>query len=158
MFAIGKFVFNDHKRLLNLDRDLYHRRQNNDDRSVLLTRLNLPSQSLNDLCGLGKPMKVLQHQDRRSFGRCQSVERANRGQRITAVRSCVVIARNAQPCLDVPGRQPPALFTTDRGDLGQPIVRFERLDPQGGETGPGILVDSILKIQNEVPFQKWIFD
>ena len=67
LVAIGHLVFDADDELFQLSRDLYHRGQNHNERTIVFALHDLPGHGLDDLGRVEKPMEVDQHQQRRRF-------------------------------------------------------------------------------------------
>ena len=96
------------------------------------------------------PLEVDQHEDGGALGSGQGVERADRGQRISAagVRLPVDLTGDLQAPGNVPDGQPPILLAAHAGNLGQGVVVLVRLDPKAGESGGDVLHQALRKCHN----------
>ena len=82
LVAAGQFMVDHHELFLQLDRDLHHWRQDEDERAGLLARRELGVERLHDLGAIHKPVGISQHQDRCAIGRGQWAQRLDRRERI----------------------------------------------------------------------------
>ena len=78
----------------------------------------LTRQSLHNLRRGQKPVKVLQHENRRAVLRRQGGQRPDGGERVLSPGELGFrLTGNRQPTFNVPDRQPPVLQATQLGDL-----------------------------------------
>jgi hypothetical protein len=83
-------------------------------------------------------VKVLQHQNRGSILRGQSIDAADRGQWILASAvASGLLASSGQARLDIPGGQPPGriLVLAELADFGQSVGVFVGFNPDRREAG-----------------------
>ena len=96
-------------------------------------------------------MIVLQHENRRSVGRGQCVDRANRRQRIIAASILLCLTRYVQTGFNVPGCQLPLLVVAELGDFSEGILVFVGLDPNACKTCSRVFGETICQFQLRSP-------
>ena len=121
-----------------------------------LAERNLLGQGLHDLGTGEEAVEVGQNQHRRTVGAGQGTDGADRGQRVAAPGvGGVVLARDLQSLLDVPGRQPPVLLAAELGDFVEGIFVLVTFDPQAGEAGRDVLGQTLRKLHGEYLLVGW---
>ena len=138
LVAAGQVVLDDHELPLQLDGDVHHGREDDDEGPPGLAGGDGRVEGLDDLDVVQEPVEVAQDEQRRAVGVGQRPERADGGQRVggidgTCRNPCP--GRQRQAAVDVPGGQGPALLAAEAGDLGDRVVVLEGLDPEAGEGG-----------------------
>jgi hypothetical protein len=138
-------VLQDDELTLQLDRDLDDRGEDDDERPVPLAGADPGVERLDDLDGVQEPVEVPEHQDRRAVGGRRPAEGAERRERVGggAGRPFVARAGPAQPAVDVPDRQAPALPAAEAGDLDDRVVVLEGLDVDAAERGAHQLLQTL---------------
>ena len=142
LVAAGQVVLDDDEVLLQLDGDLDHRGQDDDEGAGLLAGGEPGVEGLDDLGGAEEAVEVAEHQDGGAVGRGQGGQRADRGQRVGGAgdgAGPVGLAGDGQAAVDVPGGQGPALVAAEAGDLGDGVVVLVGADPEAGEAGADVL-------------------
>ena len=142
LIAAGQVVLDDHEELLELDGNLDHRRQDDDEGPVLLARGDPRVQGLDDLGRSQEPVEVAEHQDRGALGRGHRPQRSDRRQRVGGAgddASGFGPAGEGQAAVDVPGGQRPALVAAEAGDLGDRVVVLVRAHIEAAEGGADVL-------------------
>ena len=122
------------KQLLQLDRDLDDRGQDDDEGPVLLAGGDPGVQGLDDLGRAEEAVEVAEHQDGGALGRGQGGQGAEGGQRVGGAGGDggpALAAGDGQAAVDVPGGQGPALVAAEAGDLGERRRRARGCGPRG---------------------------
>ena len=136
-------MLDDDELAFQFARDLEDRREDHEDRPVLLAGGDRRVECLDDLDTAQEPVEVAQDEQGGAVLRGQRADCLDRCQRVSRGTSAVLELSSRrttdQAAIDVPGGQRPALLATEPGDLDDSIVVFERLDPDACEAGAHVL-------------------
>ena len=138
LVAARQVVVDQDEQLLQLDGDRHDRREDDDERPVLLAGVDPGVEGLDDLGGVQEPVEVPEHEDGRAVGRGQGAQREDRGQGVGRLKGrggLGGLAGQGEAAVDVPGGQRPVLLAAEAGDLGDRVVVLEGLDVDAGERG-----------------------
>jgi hypothetical protein len=127
---------------LQLDGDLEHRGQDDDEGPGLLAGCDPRVEGLDDLDRAQEAVKVAEHQEGGAIRRDQGVERPEGRQGVGGPgrdAGSGGVAGDGQAVVDVPGGQGPALAAAEAGDLGEGVVGLVGADPEASEAGADVL-------------------
>jgi len=146
LIPAGQVVLQDDELLLQLDRHLDDRRQDDDERPGLLAHVDPGVEGLDDLGAPQEAVEVDEDQQRRAVGRGHGVQGPDRRQRVGGVDGGGDLGPSAEGFeapVDVPGGQRPTSTAAQGGDLGQGVLVLGRPDPQAGEAGTHVLLEAL---------------
>lgn len=137
LLAIGQRMLDDNEQLFELNGDLCRRRQDHDERTLVLAGDELGEHVLHDFRAGQKPVEIVQDQDRSPFFIGQRRQRPKGRERIARARLGVARggAGEAQAICDIPDGNLPLFLTGVLYDFPLGFVRFARLNPDTGEGG-----------------------
>jgi hypothetical protein len=140
--VVRSVAFSGDGKLLQLDGDLHHGREDHDEGPLLLAGDELGEQRLHHL-GVGEEaVELVQQEQGGAGGVGQGGQGAQRRQRIAGAgvgEGGGGFTGQAQAAGDVPGGHPPVALAGVLDDLALGLIGFARLDPQPGEGGVDVV-------------------
>jgi len=117
-------MLNGDKQLFELRRQLDRGTQDHDERPVQFPEKDRMADGLDDLGRPEKPMKVLQHEDRRGIVTSRRCRSPHGSQRIARFGGDRDVTDGLQAAFDVPGGELPPFVTRHRREFRDGVLMF----------------------------------